>query len=135
MTHFRWQGKYSLADGWRNRYAGGETAYSILNKWITNRIPFTFTDDGDPRFLDWATATRRGAIIWYYPSHCVTFMGFGAMNGKEYAFLCDNNRTGRFIAIEKHPFIVAWRGYGGFAATAVFTPAGPLPWPAYVPAT
>lgn len=134
MSHFRWQGKFQLADGWGRRYAGGETAYSILTKWVDNRIPFAFTDEGDPAFLDWATATRRGSIIWYYPSHCVTFVGFGQMNGREYAFIVDNNRTNQFLAIEKLAFIRAWRGYGGFSATALFTPTGPLPWPAYLPA-
>lgn len=134
MSHFRWQGKFELAEQWRRRYAGGETAYSILNKWVANRIPFTFTEEGDPSFLEWATQTRRGAIIWYYPSHCVTFVGFAKLEehgGQEFAFIIDNNRTGQFIAIEKWAFIRAWRGYGGFAATALFTPAGPLPWPAY----
>lgn len=134
ISHFRWQGKYDLADAWRKQYAGGETAYSILNKWISNRIPFVYTDKGDPAFLEWATDTRRGSIIWYYPSHCCTFCGFAlGQDGREYAYILDNNRTGRFLAIEKQPFIRAWRGYGGFAASAVFTPTGPLPWPAYVP--
>jgi hypothetical protein len=133
VAHFNWQGRYKVADGWKRRYSGGETAYSILNKWIDNRIPFTYTDAGDPAFLQWATETRRGAIIWYYPSHCVTFCGFAVVDGRDYAYILDNNRINRFIAIDKSEFIRNWRGFGGFAATAVFTPAGPLPWPAFVP--
>lgn len=133
ISHFRWQGKFELAEAWRQRYSGGETAYSILNKWVANRIPFTFTENGDPAFLEWATETRRGAICWYYPSHCITFVGFSKVDGREYAMLCDNNRPGQTIAIEKMTFIRGWRGYGGFAAAALFTPTGPLPWPAYTP--
>ncbi|GAB5404316.1 MAG: hypothetical protein Aurels2KO_25470 [Aureliella sp.] len=133
VAHFNWQGRYKIAEGWKRRYSGGETAYSILNKWIDNRIPFTYTDSGDPAFLQWATDTRRGAIIWYYPSHCVTFCGFAVVDGRDYAYILDNNRINRFIAVDKSEFIRNWRGFGGFAATAVFTAAGPLPWPAYVP--
>ncbi|QDV23570.1 hypothetical protein [Aureliella helgolandensis] len=132
-SHFRWQGKQSLAAAWRREYAGGETAYSILTKWRAEQIPFVFTENGEPSVLEWASDTRRGAIIWYYPQHCVTFCGFSEMNGVEYAFILDNNRTGQFLAIEKHAFLRAWRSYGGFAAIAVFTPTGPLPWPAYIP--
>ena len=86
---------------------------------------------GNPEFLEWAAKTRRMAIIWYFPNHCVSFCGFGKQNGREVAWLLDNNRTKKFIPIEKNQFIAEWRGYGGFALIPTMTPAPSVPFQGY----
>ncbi len=133
VYHLRWQDKLSIADRLRRTYAGGQTATSIRNIWTREGIPHVYTEAGDPAFLDWASRTRRGAIIWYFPSHCVHFCGFSMVDGQEFAVLNDNNRIDGMIKIPRSEFLRNWRGYGGFACTALFAPSPPLPWPAYEP--
>lgn len=143
VTLFRWLGHHDLAEQWRAKKSGGETASTILAQWLAAGIPYCSTRDprtgrvsGDPRFLDWASETRRGAIIWYKPSHCVTFCGFTEIEGKKHAIIVDNNTPQKYDnPIPYEQFIREWRGYGGFAATPVFTPTGPLPWPIALPTT
>lgn len=90
--------------------------------------------DGDPAFLVWASQTRRAAIIWYKPSHCVAFVGISVVGGKEMAVIQDNNRPGTFEQYPLDEFIRKWRGYGGFACTLLLTPPqAPIPWPSFVP--
>ncbi len=55
---------------------------SIRTKWRAANIPFVSTESGDPDFLEWASRTRRGAIIWYFPSHCVHFCGMESLMDK-----------------------------------------------------
>lgn len=131
IYHFRWQGKLPLAAWWRQKYAGGETAQSIQQIWASNGIPFHATENGDPNHLDWATRTRRGAIIWFFPSHCVHFCGWSTVGGRQYAFLCDNNRIEKYIRVPREEFVQRWREYGGFACTALYAPAPPKAWQPY----
>lgn len=132
VYHFRWMNRPDVAEFFRRSYAGGQTAQSITEKWRAARIPFECTDEtSDPEFLEWASRTRRGAIIWYFPNHCVTFCGYSTIQGQEYAVLCDNNRVENYIRIPKKQFIRKWRGYGGFACTALLPPAPSLPFAGY----
>lgn len=130
-----WANKPQLAEKFRKAYAGGQTETSIIKKWRENNIPFVATmrdeDHGDPDFLQWTSDTRRAAIIWYFPNHCVTFCGFSQWEGREVAWLLDNNRKDRFIPIPKDQFLTEWRGYGGFAATPLLAPAPSLPFQGY----
>lgn len=142
---FRWQNEIELAEKWRRSYSGGETASSILSKYRSNRIPYcalTVYDQseqnpdrfGNPEFLEWASETRRGAIIWFKPSHCCFFVGFCFRNGREEAVIIDNNSISRFEYYEKMDFLRKWRSYGGFAATPIISPpAAPIPWKSYRP--
>jgi hypothetical protein len=133
----KWLGEDALAKKWQKTYAGGETAISILKYWSAAGIPYcstlnarTYECSGDPAFLRWASDTRRGAIIWWKPSHCCIFAGIEVINGKEYAMILDNNTPNKFDdPVPLDEFITLWRKYGGFAATPVLTPTGPLPWP------
>lgn len=138
----RWLGEDELAAKWQRRYSGGETASSILKYWSEADIPYCstydakkYTTSGDPSFLRWCSDTRRGAIIWWKPSHCCLFCGFEMINGREYAIILDNNTPHKFDEpIPVDEFIRLWRSeYGGFAATPVLTPTGPIPWPIIVP--
>jgi hypothetical protein len=134
VYHLRWQHQLARAEHWRKTYAGGETATSILAKWRREGIPYDKTEEGDPAFLDRVTATRRGAIIWFFPYHCVHFCGFATVDGKQYGVVCDNNRIEKYLRIPREEFITKWREYGGFAASALYSPLPPLPWTAYRPA-
>lgn len=142
VYHFRWMGQPEIANHFRKSYAGGQTDTSIKAKWKAAGIPFACTGDksydrsatmayGDPDFLEWASDTRRGAIIWYFDSHCVNFCGYSKIDGQEFALLCDNNRIDKFIRIPKQQFLKNWRGYGGFACTALLPPAPCLPYEGY----
>lgn len=131
VYHLRWNGKPQIAQIFRDNYAGGQTATSIQQKWKAAGIPYACTESGDPDFLEWASNTRRGAIIWYFDSHCVHFCGFSRINNREYALLCDNNRVANYIRIPKEQFLREWRGYGGFACSTLFPPAPSLPYQGY----
>lgn len=139
VYHFHWANRPDLAAHFRRAYAGGQTAASVEKKWRECGIPFVstynanpnFDRSGDPEFLEWASRTRRGAIIWYFPNHCVHFCGYSIVNGQEYAILNDNNRESVHIRIPKKQFLTAWRGYGGYACTALLSPSPSLPFQAY----
>ena len=138
-----WVNQPKLAEKFRKTYSGGQTETSILDKYRANKIPFVATQSredasrnggyayGDPNILELCSATRRACIIWYFPNHCVTFVGFSQWQGKEVAWLLDNNRKERFIPIPKQQFFIEWRGFGGFAAIPWLTPAPSIPFPGY----
>lgn len=122
---FNWLHEYPLAKWWRNTYSGGESYTGLVEKLNKNKIPFYSTYSGDVNVLEKATAERRMATIFYYPSHSIDFNGF--QDG--YAYLLDNNRTGEWIRVPKDTFIKNWKGYGGVAVVPLIgAPAPPLPW-------
>lgn len=140
---FEWGNRPDLAQKFRKNYAGGQTENSILQKYADNKIRFVVTKDpkivereggyryGDPKILELCSETRRACIIWYFPNHCVTFVGFSQWQGQEVAWLLDNNRKERFIPIPKGQFLTEWRGFGGFAAIPWLTPAPSIPFQGY----
>jgi hypothetical protein len=132
MYVLRWNGEYELADTWRQKFGNGETGSGIMRKLTDAGVPFYATANGDPRVLEYATQTRRACIIWFFTSHCVTFCGFATdVDGKEYAYICDNNRVQQFIKIEKQTFIKRWQQqYDGFACCFLGTPLPPPLYPA-----
>lgn len=124
-----WAGQYELSKWLRSNYAGGQTARSIQQKLTDAKVPFIATENTDIGVLEYATRTRRPAIVWFFPSHCVTFCGFGIdYSGRKVAWLLDNNRTSDFIPIPLDQFLRDWHDYGGFALVPMFSPAPPLPW-------
>jgi hypothetical protein len=132
----QWHNRPDLAAKFRKTYAGGQTEKTITDIWKAHKIPYiaprTNEEYGDPELLQWASDTRRAAIIWYFANHCVTFCGFSVHQGQEVAWLLDNNRIERFIPIPKKQFLTEWRGrYGGWAAVPLLTPAPSLPFPGY----
>lgn len=121
-----WCGKPSTAQWWRKSHAGGETANTIRRYHDAAGLKYFYTLNADPRLLDWATQTRRAAIIWYYPRHCVSFVGFHAgTDGRAMAHLVDNNRPSEVIRIERSKFLREWAGYGGFALALADPPVPP----------
>lgn len=125
-----WVGDSETAKRWRQIYAGGQTETSIKAKHDAAQIPYYFTRSADREFLEWVTRTRRSALIWYYPSHCVNFVGIHRDNTRPtdpnlYAWICDNNRPTRFIRVPVDEFVRKWAGYGGFALSRESPPAPP----------
>ncbi|TWU17980.1 hypothetical protein [Allorhodopirellula heiligendammensis] len=127
----QWRGKEAMADWWRRNHSGGETDTSIRQSHDAAGLRYVFTRSADESFLDWCSRTRRGAIIWFYTRHCVTFVGFANVDGREYAFLNDNNRPTRYIKVERAEFLRRWADYGGFALSLLDPPVPPPLYPAY----
>lgn len=133
IYQLRWAEHFNLAAEWRQTYSGGETANGIRSKLDAAGVDYVSTDSADPKFLDWCTRTRRAALIWYYPSHCVAFVGWHTDgSGRRFAILNDNNRPNQFIEIPEEKFIPNWRGYGGFGLSVTYSPTVPVPWSAFV---
>jgi hypothetical protein len=135
VHNLRWANQPALADYWRRTYAGGETDTSIRRAHDANALPYYFTRSADMSFLQWVTDTRRSALVWYYPSHCINFSGFHRDPSKPtdptvYAWLCDNNRPSRFIRVPADTFAQKWAGYGGFGLALAAPPVPPPLFPA-----
>lgn len=120
----RWQGFEELADWWRQKYHGGEHASGLISKAEAAGLKFAATTNGDANFLEWASRTRRGAVIFYKPSHSIVFCGYDG----ETAVLLDNNAISDFEKVPKATFVQRWKGFGGFALSPVATPRPPKMW-------
>lgn len=143
-----WLCDFENAKNWN--YENGETANGLLSKLDKKGIPHISTQNGNHRYLEWASDLRLPAIIWWKPSHCCMFAGF--VSGKalleyypstvdssgnridpesEYAAILDNNRIAAFEYTEKSRFIRLWHGYGGFAAIILKDPTTSMPYESY----
>lgn len=130
-NHLRWLNQIELAQQWKNTYSDGEWESRLRARLDAADVDYGYTVKADPRFLDWASQTRRGAILWWKPSHCCSFMGWVERDGRQYAAILDNNYPGHFELTEREQFVRLWAGYGGFALTVVRDPASSLPWRSY----
>ncbi len=124
VSVLRWQGFEELADWWQGQYRGGEGIGGLVSKADRTGLRFAYTSSGDTDFLEWCSRTRRGAVIFYYSAHSITFCGFNSGD----AVVMDNNRVDKLIRIPKADFLRRWRGYGGVALTPVYSPNPPRPW-------
>ncbi|QDV56495.1 hypothetical protein [Rosistilla oblonga] len=131
VYHLRWQNQLELAERWRATHSGGESATSMQRAVRAEGLPFNATTTADPAFLDWASRTRRGAIIWFFKDHAVHFCGWATVDGIEYAILCDNNRIERYLRVERSEFLRRWKQYDGFALSTTFSPVPPALFPAF----
>ncbi|WP_419187809.1 hypothetical protein [Stieleria bergensis] len=131
VNHLRWLNEYELGERWRATYSDGEWDTRLRSRLDAAGIDYSYTIKADPRFLDWATATRRGAILWWKPAHCCTFVGWVEREGRQYAAILDNNYPGRFELTPREQFVRLWAGYGGFALTVLEDPASSLPYRSY----
>lgn len=123
----RWTGDEQLGEQWKRRYGGdGEYASRIRNRCEEMGIPFAYTEKANLALLDFAHATRRGAILWWKPSHCCTFCGWVKLaDGRTYAVILDNNSVSQYELTELSQFHKLWAGYGGFALTPLLDPPSP----------
>lgn len=132
MLH--WQNQFALAAWWRSQYSGGEWSDQLRRRLEAAKIPFAYTEKANMQLLDDAHRTRRGALLWWKPNHCCTFVGWSkGQDGKVYAAILDNNATQRFEYIERSQFHKAWAGFGGFALMTLFDPPSPPIWQSYKP--
>lgn len=121
-----WSSQPEKADWWRRNHAGGETSTTIRKYHDSAGLKYFFTLRADPQLLDWCTSTRRSALIWYFQSHCINFVGFHrSPDGQVYAHLIDNNRPTQVIKVERQTFLRNWAGYGGFALALADPPVPP----------
>lgn len=133
INTFRAVGRLDLEKRWyeeRDRgYEGPETGNGIISKFKTQQIPHVYTESADTKLLDAATGTHRPGIIFYYPSHCVNFVEFAHVDGRDVAVLLDNNFPDRYIVIDRDVFEKSWRYYGGFALIPWIEPVTPRTYP------
>jgi hypothetical protein len=130
-SHLRWQNQLQLADVWRKSHSGGEYASRLRQRLDNAKIPYTYTESANPSFLDWCHETRRGAILWWKPSHCCTFLGWVVKDGRQHAAILDNNSVRQIELTERSQFLRLWAGYGGFALAVTGDPATQIPWQSY----
>jgi len=122
---FNWLNQFDLQRKWNAKYSGGESYNGLVEKLRANNIPFYATANGDVAVLDRCTRERRGATIFYYPNHSITFCGFDG----DSAYVLDNNRIDAFIQIPKATFVRNWKSYGGVAVVPTLgAPRPPMPW-------
>ncbi|MDE2102465.1 MAG: hypothetical protein KGL39_34785 [Patescibacteria group bacterium] len=120
-TH--WQNRSDKALEIRKTCKGGSGQERLHANLRRLGVPYVFTSSGDVSFIEWATRTRRGAMIFYFPNHAVTLVD---LNERE-AVLLDNNRVSRYIRIPRQTFLENWRRWGGAATTPMLgPPASPL---------
>lgn len=126
----RRQGQYEMADWWRQAYIGGETGSRLIERMDAAGLRFAYTESADLEFLRWAVRSKRWAGIFYKPRHAINCIDID----EQYVYLLDNNdihrpeRDGVPEAVPIAEFQQRWRGYGGFAWTAVYTPQPPGPY-------
>lgn len=131
-SHLRWLNEFEIGERWRNTFGDGEWDSQLRDRLDANGIDYAYTLKADPRFLDWASDTGRGAILWWKPGHCCTFMGwFTDDAGRQFAAILDNNSVREFEYTPREQFIRLWAGYGGFALSVLGDPATSLPYPSY----
>jgi hypothetical protein len=132
VSMLHWQNQFKLASIWKQKYGGGEYASRIRQRLDSENVPYAFTENANLALLDYAHSTRRGAILWWKPSHCCTFLGWvQGSDGKTYAAILDNNSVSKFEYTEKSQFHRLWASYGGFALTVLGDPPSPPIYQAY----
>lgn len=130
-NHALWHNDFDFVREWP--HSDGEYASRVRKRLDEAGYDYAYTERYDPRFLDWCDQQGHGAILWWKPSHCCTFMGWVTKaDGKQYAAILDNNYPGRFELTEREQFIRLWSGYGGFALCFLQPATIPKPFRSYV---
>jgi hypothetical protein len=125
ITLLRWQGRYHMADHWRNTYGNGETADDLAAKFDREGIRYAYTaNKNDVAFLEWACKTRRGCGV--------TVMGGQHMIAlvyldEKWAGLLDDNATSHYIWVPREHFLAEWKASNSWAVTPIYAPTAPLP--------
>lgn len=130
-SHAQWLNMPELAKRIRAERGDGEYETRLMKYLDSMKLEYSATVKGDPRFLDWCDAERRGCILWWKPSHCCTFMGWVIHGGKQYGVILDNNRVDEFELVEREQLVRLWSGYGGFALCLLYDPAPSVPFKSY----
>lgn len=128
---FRWQGRYAMANHWRQTYGNGESADAtwdardnLAAKFDREGVRYAYTIAGDVEFLEWACDTRRGCGVTVMGGkHMVALVHFD----KEWAGILDNNDIKKITWVPRDTFVAEWLNSNGWAVTPVYDPAPPLP--------
>lgn len=125
ISLLRWQGRYEMADYWRDHYGNGEYADRFAERLDREGIRFAYTaQENDVSFLEWACSTRRGCNVTVRGgAHMVTLVHFDSEN----AGILDNNDIVTFKWLTREEFLDDWFSSGSWAVTPVYSPAPPLP--------
>ena len=121
----RWQNLFADSEKMWSQYSGGEYSSRLRSRLDAAAIKYAFTESSNLSLLDYAHETRRGALLWWKPSHCCTFCGWVDVGGKTFAVILDNNKVNQYELTERSQFHRLWAGYGGFALTTLGDPPGP----------
>ena len=125
MTHLRWNGMPEVADWWGQHYSGRAGVQATARRCDQAGIKYACTEgQKDVEFLEWASRTRRGAVIYYFDDHAVNFLGY--RDGR--AWVLDNNDPRKYISIPKDEFLGNWCAYNSGAITVISSPPSPLGW-------
>lgn len=119
-----WQGQHELADRWERSHGNGQSWLGLTNDLRSAQVPFAETHASDEAFLDWASRTRRGAVLPYGEGHAVSLIGLNART----ATILDPNQPREPFTVSRAAFLQDWKSRGGWAVTPLGTPAAPSPW-------
>lgn len=131
VSMLNWQNEFDLARKWKQTYSGGEYASRMRERLDREGVKYAYTEQANLALLDFAHSTRRGALLWWKPAHCCTFVGWVEANGKTYAVILDNNSVAKYEYTERNQFHRLWASYGGFALTVLGDPPSPPPYRSY----
>lgn len=127
VAALRAQDQNELATYVQNNYSGGCYAQDLIDVCEKLKIDFAVTQQGDAELLEWAHRTQRAGVIFYYPRHAVTFLGYLTdRKGTQWAVLLDNNSIRNYRYVRKTIFLKNWKTrYGGFGIFPALTPIPP----------
>jgi hypothetical protein len=128
ITLLRWQGRFNMADHWRQCYGNGETAEDLAAKFDREGIRYAYTyGEYNVAFLEWACSTRRGCGVTVMAGqHMIALVGLD----DKWACLLDDNDTSHFIWTPRERFLAEWKASNSWAVAVLYAPAAPLPQPA-----
>ncbi len=121
ISLLRWQGLDDVADEWRKRYGGGESAGPHCQKLTSMGLKYVVTTDSDWSLIEWACATRRGCGVGLNSAHCVDVVGLEG----DTVLIMDNNHPQTFDRWSRAKFKQAWDGW----AFAIVSGSVPPPVP------
>lgn len=124
----RWQNQTAKSEEMWSQYSGGEYSSRLRSRLDEKGVKYAYTESGNLALLDFAHDTRRGALLWWKPSHCCTFCGWVEIDGRTFAVILDNNKVNQYELTERSQFHRLWAGYGGFALTTLGDPPAPPPY-------
>ncbi len=124
ISLMRWQGRYELAEYWKETYDSGEYPDRLHGRFDREDVRYASTESGDVAFLEWACRTRRGCGITVLGgAHMVALVHLDS----KWAGVLDNNNVGKIKWMPRETLIAEWKASYGWAVTVLYAPAAPLP--------
>lgn len=124
ISLMRWQGRYELAEYWKDTYDSGEYPDRLHGRFDRERVRYACTESGDVDFLEWACRTRRGCGITVMGgAHMVALVHLDS----KWAGILDNNNVEKIKWMPRETLIAEWKASYGWAVTPIYTPTAPLP--------